>query len=230
MNEWNGYQVQDAVDIKATDVPHFTGPNTQSNTHELIHSPTAPGPLATSVRALFGNTTFFNSIINANDTRGANLDVCRALRMPLTGLCTYRVRDSLMCNPYQDQSESTLRCIKPGLSSSLGATEDNYPADYRIFECHAFERDAGVLSVHVAAEVQQLEFYHGGSHAYELFYSAKKRFWNPSRATESSDWAFDTAFDTTETHTPLALPILFEPRSPNPKDSTYRSSLSSSSS
>lgn len=78
MNEWNGHQVQDTVDIKATNVPHFTTPNTQSNTHELIYSLTAPGPLATSVRALFGNNTFFNSIINANDTRGANLDVCRA--------------------------------------------------------------------------------------------------------------------------------------------------------
>lgn len=126
MNEWNGHQVQNTVDIKAKDVPHFTGPNTRSNTHGLIYSPAAPGPLATSVRALFGNNTFFNSIVNGNDTRGANHDVCRALRMPLTGLCIKRGTDSLMCNPCGVESGSTLQCISSGVSSCSRKTEDNY--------------------------------------------------------------------------------------------------------
>lgn len=115
MNEWNGHQLQNPVDIKAKGVPHFTGPNTRSNTHGLIYSPAAPGPLATSVRALFGNNTFFNSIVNANDTRSANFDVCRALRMSLTGLCS---TDSLMCSPYR-----TLQCIRPADSSSPGMAD-----------------------------------------------------------------------------------------------------------
>lgn len=133
MNEWNGHQVQDLVDINAKGgAAHFTGPNKDHRTHGLIYTPTTPGPLATSVRALFGNNTFFNSIVNANDTRGANLEVCRAIRMPLTGLCTYRGADSLMCNPYKDQSPSTLHCIRPYDSSSLRETEDNYPADYNL--------------------------------------------------------------------------------------------------
>ena len=37
--------------------------------------------------------------------------------------------------------------------------------------------------------------------------TAQEAILDPSRATESSDWAFDTAFDTTETDTPLALSI-----------------------
>ena len=209
MNEWNGHQVQDTVDIKAKDMSHFTGPNTRSNTHELIYSPAAPGPLATSVGALFGNNTFFNSIVNANDTQGANLDVCRALRMPLTGLCTQRGRDGLMCNPYKYESGSTLRCIRPSDSNSPGTTEDNYPEDYGLSNATA---SSGTLAYFLYMWLQRFNDWNSTMAALTLtnFYSARAIL-DPSRARELHPYQ---AFDTTgrrATDTPLALPIYSSP-------------------
>ena len=116
MNEWNEHQVQDMIDIKVNDVPHFIELNTRFNTHEFIYSLIASESLAISMRAFFENNTFFNSIVNANDTRGANLDVCRVLRLPLTDICTtrgiYVDSDRLMCNSYNFQLGSTLYCLK----------------------------------------------------------------------------------------------------------------------
>ncbi|KAL8764968.1 MAG: hypothetical protein Q9209_007795 [Squamulea sp. 1 TL-2023] len=208
MNEWNGHQVQDTVDIKAKDVPHFTGLNTRSNTHEPIYSPAAPGPLATSVRALFGNNTFFNSIVNANDIRGANLDVCRALRMPLTGLCTKRGTDSLMCNPYQSQCGSTLRCIRPGSSNCPGKTEDNYPKDYGLSNATA---SSGTLAYFLYMWLQRFNNWNSTMAAltFTNFYSARA-IMDPSRARELPYSAFDT-METRARETPLALPIYSSP-------------------
>ena len=120
MNDWNLHQIQKMVNIKADHIARYTGPNARSDTRELNYSPTVPGPLATSIRALFGNNTFFNSIINANNTRGANLDVCHDLRIPLTGLCVRRGVDGLMCNLYQSESGSTLRCLLRATGMILG--------------------------------------------------------------------------------------------------------------
>ena len=205
MNEWNGHQVQDSIDIKAKDVPHFTGPNTRSNTHGLIYSPAAPGPLATSVRALFGNNTFFNSIVNANDTRGVNLDVCRALRMPLTGLCS---TDSLMCNPYRFESGSTLRCIRPGDSSSLGTTEDNYPEDYGLSNATA---SSGTLAYFLYMWLQRFNNWNSTMAALTItnFYSARAIL-DPSRARELPYSAFDP-MEARARETPFALPIYSSP-------------------
>ena len=177
MNEWNGHQVQDMVDIKANDVPHFTGLNTRSNTHELIYSPIAPGPLATPVRALFGNNTFFSSIVNANDTRGANLDVCRALRLPLTGICTtrgtYVDSDRLMCNPYNFQLGSTLYCLRPTF-------DDENPDNYWIPNATA---DSGTLAYFLYMWLQKFNNWNSTMAALTLtnFYSARAIL-DPSRA------------------------------------------------
>ena len=209
MNEWNGHQVQDTVDIKAEEVPHFTGPNTRSNTHKLIYSPAAPGPLATSVRALFGNNTFFNSIINANDTRGANLDVCRALRMPLTGLCTRRSGDGLMCNPYKYESGSTLRCIRPSDSNSPGETEDNYPEDYGLSNATASSR---TLAYFLYMWLQRFNNWNSTMAALTLtnFYSARAIL-DPSRASELYTFSAFDEMETRASETPLALPIYSSP-------------------
>ncbi|KAL8791966.1 MAG: hypothetical protein Q9195_005455 [Heterodermia aff. obscurata] len=179
MNEWNGRQVQDMVNISATDVPHFTGPNTRLNTHKLIYSPNAPGPLATSVHALFGNNTFFNSIINANDTSGANLEVCRALRMPLTGLCTPRGSHGLMCNPYQFQSGSTLSCIDLG---EVGESGTLPPEDYGLLNATAAD---GTLAYYLYMWLQRFNNWNSTMAALTLtnFYSARAIL-DPSRATE----------------------------------------------
>lgn len=209
MNEWNGHQVQDMVDIRAKVVPHFTGPNTRSNTHGLIYSPAAAGPLATSVRALFGNNTFFNSIINAHDTRGANLDVCRALRMPLTGLCTMRDGESLMCNPYQSQSESTLPCIRPAHSHLPEIFEENTFLEYGLSNSTS---DSGTLAYFLYVWLQRFNNWNSTMAAltFTNFYSAKAIL-DPSRAMELDPY---TAFETIRsiaTNKPLALTIYSSP-------------------
>lgn len=207
MNEWNGHQVQDMVDIKAKDVLHFTGPNMGSNTHGLIYSPTAPGPLATSVRALFGNNTFFNSIVNANDTIGANLDVCRALRMPLTGLCTMRGIDPLMCNPYPLQTGSTLPCIKPEIHNYPGETEDEYSEHYGLSN----STSSGTLAYLLYMWLQRFNNWNSTMAALTLtnFYSARAIL-DPSRAREISYSPFDI-FVPFANDTPFALPIYSSP-------------------
>ena len=205
MNEWNRHQVQDMIDVKAEDFPHFTGPNVRSATQDLTFSPAAPG-LATSVHALFGNNTFFNSIVNANDTRGANLDVCRALRMPLTGLCD----DHLMCNPYTAESGSTLRCDRPSDSSSPGPTEDEYPEDYGLSNATA---SSGTLAYFLYMWLQRFNNWNSTMAALTLtnFYSAKAIL-DPSRANALPIGTLDDAEDPSET--PYALPISSSPGLP----------------
>ncbi|KAG8526396.1 uncharacterized protein KY384_000390 [Bacidia gigantensis] len=206
MNEWKGHQVQDKVDINAKYNPHFTGPNTPLNPHELIYSPAAPGPLATSVRALFGNNTFFNSIINANDTRGANLDVCRALRIPLTGLCSTRGSDNLMCNPFKSQSGSTLPCIRPDALSTPGETEDQWPSDYGLSNATASD---GTLAYFLYMWLQRFNNWNSTMAALTLtnFYSARALL-DPSRARTWSTFENTTVG---ESGNPIALPIFSSP-------------------
>ncbi|KAL8667360.1 MAG: hypothetical protein Q9168_007273 [Polycauliona sp. 1 TL-2023] len=217
-NEWNRHQVQDNVDItNTTNAPHFTGLNTRSDTHGLIYSPTAPGPLATSIRALFVNNTFFNSIINANDTRGANLDVCHALRMPLTGLCSQRGSDKLMCNPYISQSGSTLRCIRPSDSNSQSTTEDNYPEDYGLANATASD---GTLAYFLYMWLQRFNDWNSTMAALTAtnFY-ATRALLDPSRARDLDFSSFDSETTMYKSDSdndkskmvPYALPIYSSP-------------------
>ena len=201
MNEWNGHQVQDRVDIKAKDVSQFTGPNKLSNTHGLIYSPAAPGPLATTIRALFGDNTFFNSIVKANDTRGANLDICRAIRMPLTGLCTYRGTLRFMCNPYGFQSGSTLNCIKPSNMEYFVSRDDDYPRGYGPSN---FTASSGTLAYFLYMWLQKFNNWNSTMAAltFTNFYSARAIL-DPSRG--------EHLLGTFDNYTQFALPIYSSP-------------------
>ena len=199
MNEWNGHQVQDMVNISATDVPHFTGPNARLNTHKLIYSPDAPGPLAISVHALFGNNTFFNGIINANDTSGANLDLCRTLRMPLTGLCT---PDGLMCNPRQTQTVSTLSCIDLGEMGPSDTLPDEHYG-------RSVKASSGTLAYYLYMWLQRFNNWNSTMAALTLtnFYSARAIL-DPSRADELPiDDSLDQFTSEIDHDNPNALPI-----------------------
>lgn len=111
---WNRHEVQDIVDLGPKSALLPTGPNARFQPQNLSASLKVSGPFLTSILALFGKDTFFDNIAKANDTHDNNLEVCQALRMPLTGLCT---GEESMCNPYNFSSGSpgpVLDCLNPG--------------------------------------------------------------------------------------------------------------------
>ena len=123
-NYWNGHEVQDIVDLGPDNTTFPTGPNRKFQPQDLKAPLKVPGPFLTTVLALFGKNTFFDTIVNSNDTHNNSLEVCHALRMPLTGLCTGL---QSMCNPYQSSSDApdpVLNCLDPGhIYSSLPITD-----------------------------------------------------------------------------------------------------------
>ena len=113
-NYWNGHQVQDIVELGPENANYPTGPNLPLQRGNLNDPVKSLGPFSTSILAIFGKNTFFDNIANANDTHNANLEICQALRMPLTGLCT---GNGSMCTPYKSWEPShgpVLDCITPG--------------------------------------------------------------------------------------------------------------------
>ena len=129
-NYWNGHEVQDIVDLGPDNTTFPTGPNKKFQPQNLNVPLEVPGPFLTTVLALFGKNTFFDNIVNSNDTHNNNLEVCQALRMPLTGLCT---GEESMCNPYHYSSDARgpiLDCLDPGYvdsSNPLTDPKDQHP-------------------------------------------------------------------------------------------------------
>lgn len=150
-NYWNGHQVQDVIDLGPKNAKHPTGPNTLSKP-EIPRDPlTSPGPFLTSILAIFGNYTFFDDVVKANDTHDTNLDICHALRMPLTGLCTGTAG---MCTPYNTSflGNTLLDCVTPGGDDpSNPNTDHQHPNGTLAFYLFLFLQKFNSLNSTIAA-------------------------------------------------------------------------------
>ena len=80
-NYWNNHTIRDIIDISATDKQYRTGPNQPPTLNSQMP---IPGPLLTSIFAIFGNDT----LNNAATTMDSKPLTCSELRLPFTSVLT----------------------------------------------------------------------------------------------------------------------------------------------
>lgn len=96
-NLWNNHSAGLVLDI----APKDNGHNTVLQTQDI----TSPGPLVTSILAVFGNGSFFNTIASANDSEVGYQVLCRNF--------ANLSRESLRF-PYQMEAWASGPRIQPG--------------------------------------------------------------------------------------------------------------------
>ena len=91
-NYWNGHQAGGLFD----ELPDTDGKNVSyyqldelflgGPPPDFVGNHQVPGPLMTSVLAVFGNNTFFNTVASYSNYSSSNAALCQQLRFPFTGL------------------------------------------------------------------------------------------------------------------------------------------------
>ena len=110
-NYWNKHTIQDIINISATDTQYQTGPNIPLQPPTLnSHMPT-PGPLLTSIFAIFGNDT----LINAATAMDSSPLTCSQLRLPFTSVLSSLATILNISTPIPSQ----LHCTDATLSAYL---------------------------------------------------------------------------------------------------------------
>lgn len=114
---WNNHTIQDIINISAANTQYQTGPNVPLHPRPLnSHFPT-PGPLLTSIFAIFGNTT----LINTATTTDSDPLTCSQLHLPFTSVLSSLATLLNISTPIPSLSHCTDATLSAYLSKWLQA-------------------------------------------------------------------------------------------------------------
>ena len=115
-NYWNGHKAGDLFD----EIPNANGNNVSyyeldelfyNGTPNVTGTPEVPGPLMTSVLAVFGNNSFFNTVASYSNYSSSDDLLCRQLRVPFSELYDDGVVNlNRAGSRWWNQSSSELSC------------------------------------------------------------------------------------------------------------------------